>query len=395
MAAQDRTTRDFGTTMAGDELELPSPPQPSGGFCEGINHANDNHFDPAFMGGPLVGWNWTPVDSVTIGRIEIYTGEVAGTSRISLWSDDGGAPSRPLAPLGFSDPFPTEEPKAWYGADLTVPVDVVGGSVYWIVWDPERDEQVSASDDPADLQPDYWRSAAGTVEGGASWSGPFSFSDRRWKARMSCVGACQEPSLGAGTAIDSSACNDGIQLEWKAASFPGAGDGLYHVYRSQLSFADALLQTPVATELAGTSWLDVDTLPGEIWHYVVQAESTNFPNCGEGPSVLGSTAELALGPVEDAADVTAPEGRVGNSLRATGYTGDTVDFDWTLAALPGPGERHAIYRADESAAGTFAELSRTPDQTWTDPEAVARTEPVHVRYYDVRLVDDCGNSSLD
>ena len=26
------------------------------------------------MGGPLVGWEWVPASSVTIGRIEIYTG---------------------------------------------------------------------------------------------------------------------------------------------------------------------------------------------------------------------------------------------------------------------------------------------------------------------------------
>ena len=382
-----------GTGRPGDGAEQR---RPEGGWCEGINYDNDNHFDPAFMGGPMVGWNWTPASSVSIGRIEIYTGEVAGTSRVALWSDDGSAdPGRPLAPLGFSGPFPTDVPKDWYGADLLTPVDVTAGVRYWIVWDPSGNEQVSASDDPADIQPSYYGSGAGDVEGGAGWSGPFSFPDRRWKARMSCVGACESPELFTGEAVDASACNDGIRLDWDEALFPGAGGGLYHVYRSMVGFADALSQPAVATELALPGWQDTETLPGEVWYYVVQAESTDFPDCGDGPSVLGSTDTLELGPVEDAADVEPPTGDVGNTLRATGYTRDTVDFDWSLAALPMPGEQHRVSRSDDDPAGPFVQRDLTPDQAWTDPGALARPGRARVRYYDVRLVDACGNASRD
>ena len=96
------------------------------------------------MGGPLAAWEWSPAASTSISRIEVYTGEEAGaTSRLALWSDDGGAPSRPLGPLGWSDPFMTEEPKAWYGADLVAPVPVTVGTAYWIVWDSQGGEQVS------------------------------------------------------------------------------------------------------------------------------------------------------------------------------------------------------------------------------------------------------------
>jgi hypothetical protein len=212
---------------------------------------------------------------------------------------------------------------------------------------------------------------------------------------MTCVGACEEPTLGTAAADDLSSCHDGLRLTWEPASFPGAGTGAYHVYRSTLSVDDARASAPQALDLRTELFVDGDTLPGELYWYVVEAESLDFPGCGDGPLVLGSTASVELGPVEDSADLTPPAGEVGEALRATGYTAATVDFEWPTAPLPGPGERHAILRSDGRAEGPFAEAARTPDQEWTDPAALPSANPVHVWYYDVRIVDACDNASRD
>ena len=398
-AAHRGRSADLGLTA----VDVPRPgtpaPSPAGVFCDGVNYANDNYFDAAFMGGPIVAWTWTPLASVRITRIEIFTGETTGTlSRLAIWSDDGGSPSRPLASLGSTGDFATDMANTWYGADLATPVDVVGGQLYWIAWDPVGGEQVSATDDPADVQNTYWGSFAGTVDGGADWFGPFTFNDRRWKARMKCGGiaTCEDPTLGAGTADDASGCNDGILLSWEPATFPGAGNGTYHVYRSTTDFADALTRLPVALSVPGASWVDAATSWGVTYWYVVQAESLDFPSCGLGPVVAGTTAQIDVGPATDDADVIPPASDVGAALRATGHAGfDSAAFAWAGAPAPGSGETYAVFRSDDRADTGFLEIAREPSQAWTDPAARARFEPTHVWFYDVRLVDGCGNLSND
>ena len=157
--------------------------------CEGNNYANESHVDGASMGGPLVGLEWIPAVDANVTRVEVFTGEgSASTNFISIWSDDGGAPSQPLAALGVSGPFDVDAAKTWYGADLDVAVPVTAGVTYWVVWDPAGGEQCACSSDPGDIQQTYWGSNTGDVTGGADWFGPFSFADRRWKFRMFCEG---------------------------------------------------------------------------------------------------------------------------------------------------------------------------------------------------------------
>ena len=160
--------------------------------CDGNNYANENHVDNIFMGGPLVGIEWFPAVTDTLKRIEIYTGEVAAPNRLAIWSDDGGAPSQPLAAMGTTNTFTTTLAKGWQGAILTTPVSVSAGAKYWIVWDPSGGEQASVSDDLGDIQQSYWGSYSGDVTGGASWFGPFSGPSHRWKFRLFCGrGPCE------------------------------------------------------------------------------------------------------------------------------------------------------------------------------------------------------------
>lgn len=153
--------------------------------CEGNNIA-DNYVDGASMGGPMVGISWVPANTVLVTRVEVFTGELTGPSELAIWSDDGGAPSQPLAALGVTSSFLVSPPDTWYGADLDVPVPVVAGAKYWVAWDPTGGEQCACTDDPGDVQQAYWGSFDGGVSGGANWFGPFSFPDRRWKFRMLC-----------------------------------------------------------------------------------------------------------------------------------------------------------------------------------------------------------------
>ena len=174
--------------------------------CEGNNYANDHHLDNVSAGGPLIGIRWVPASSVTIRRVEVYTGEVSASNALAIWSTDGGLPSKPLAPLAVTNNFTVSLPKGWQGADLTSPLSVTAGTEYWVVWDPAGGEQSPVSGDPGDVQQTYWGSYVGTVNGGASWFGPFSFPDRRYKFRMFCTRRFGE--CGPGTCIGGSFCDD-------------------------------------------------------------------------------------------------------------------------------------------------------------------------------------------
>jgi hypothetical protein len=209
--------------------------------------------------------------------------------------------------------------------------------------------------------------------------------------------ACEDPVLGTGMVADVGPCNDGIELTWDPALFPGAGNGVYHVRRSTVSFADARLQAPLTPPLGlvAASYIDATPPPNQSLYYVVEAESLDFPGCGAGTSVMGSTDEIEIGPVTDNADVTGPDGVVGNTLRATAHTEDTVDFNWLLAPAPAVGEQFRVLRSDDNPAGPFQQVIALPGQSWTDPNAPPRYFPVHVWFYDVRLIDECGNTSVD
>jgi len=215
-----------------------------------------------------------------------------------------------------------------------------------------------------------------------------------WGCAWPCAG-CLAPQLDAGVAADVDDCNVGIELTWDDASFPAPGNGVYHVYRSELGFADARAQ-PAITPAGGitlTRFVDTLTPPGDSAYYVVQAESLDEPGCGGGPVVGGSTDELELGPVAETADLVPPVGIVGSALRATGKTESTVDFEWVLAPPPPPGETYVVMRSDDRPDAGFIMYAQPAGQRWTDPDAPPRYSPTHCWFYDVRVADDCLNLS--
>ena len=229
-----------GITRAGSPAPITLVPPTLdllGPACEGTNYSNDNYHDSWSKGGPMVGISWVPTSSVTVNELEVFTGELVGLDAVGIWSDDGGSPSRPLAPLGWSAPFLISTPDTWYGDTIAPVVPVTAGTKYWVVFDPIGGEQAGITDDPADVQQTYWSTSVGTVAGGAVWdNGPYSFPDHRWKFRMACEAPCADgdadgvcdsddncPSVANPAQADSDADGVGDACETAAGCGPTGG----------------------------------------------------------------------------------------------------------------------------------------------------------------------------
>lgn len=179
--------------------------QPASAACDGQNYNSDSVLPSnTCTGGPLEAFTWFPAATETISRVEIFTGFPSGETRLpnrlAIWSDDGGSPSKPLAALSSTDPFNVVSTNSWQGANLTTPITVTAGQKYWVVWDPDVSQTCSSSADPAGTHLAYWASSSGTVDGEASWLGPFGqpYNNQvvdRWKFRMYCEPQCPS-SLG-------------------------------------------------------------------------------------------------------------------------------------------------------------------------------------------------------
>ena len=93
---QSLASFDKGMTKGGGELHGEANTSLiSKTSCEGNNQDN-NFLDNVSMGGPMIGISWVPSNSVTITRIEVFTGETTGPVALAIWSDDGGNPSRSI-----------------------------------------------------------------------------------------------------------------------------------------------------------------------------------------------------------------------------------------------------------------------------------------------------------
>src|SRR5436190_20922767 len=197
LAAQQTTiqgpSRNKGITVnrPGAKATQPQPPvlaPPPKPVCEAANYSTNAYNDPYFMGGPIVAIAWTPTASVTVSRVEVFTGEGSGNIALAIWSD-GGGPGKPLANLGDTGYFPLPSTTdSWQGANLLTPVTVTAGTKYWVVFDPAGGEQAPIQNG---VGQQYWGSYTGTITSvaPADWFGPFSFSDHAWKFRMFCLPA--------------------------------------------------------------------------------------------------------------------------------------------------------------------------------------------------------------
>ncbi len=161
--AQRETTRDNGLTLARQDSKAVGEAKPSAKLeqapCDGANYETDAFNDSVLMGGPIVGFAWTPGATLTISRIEVFTGESTGPVALAIWSDD--SPNvKPLANLSNTPYFPLNPANSWQGADLLAPVTVNAGTRYWVVFDPVRGEQAPVQNGVGQT---YWGSSVGTI----------------------------------------------------------------------------------------------------------------------------------------------------------------------------------------------------------------------------------------
>jgi len=193
---------DEGLTQHDDE-QIGSAAQAVGSTsapCDGLNFTNTNHTDGSSMGGNMVAITWVPAANASVSEVQVFTGETATVNALAIWSDDGGSPSKPLAPIATTNGFTISVAKGWQGAPLLTNAVVTAGVKYWIVWDPTGGEQASLGADAGDTSPTYWGASGGTVQGGASWFGPFNFATSKWKFQVICNPCWNQP--------DGNACDD-------------------------------------------------------------------------------------------------------------------------------------------------------------------------------------------
>lgn len=153
-----------------------------------------NFNDLVSMGGPnlLLAIRFTPNVSVAIDGAQVFTGEVAGTQTLGIWSHDA-AQNQPSANLGTGS-WAATLPNSWQGTALPGPVNIVAGQTYWLVWGPQNGAQ-AAVDVPMATPGQPYR---GSFNGGTTWSGPFQFNDRHWKFRLTCACKGFFAAYGAG-----------------------------------------------------------------------------------------------------------------------------------------------------------------------------------------------------
>lgn len=203
----------------------------------------------------------------------------------------------------------------------------------------------------------------------------------------------QPPRLPGITTDDPSECNRGIKVGWDAAEFfdPSAS-GVYAVYRSDVSCADALLQPPLVMGVLGTDWFDPTIDPGVDYYYVVLAEDNRMPTvCApQGPHHGGAMVTRCIGPIADSVSPGTPEG-VGAVLRLT-HSGHDVTVTWPGARALLPGEHFHLLKAWRSPLSSFSLVNGEGDTSGSFAE---RDQSVRRQYFDLRVASPCEELSLD
>lgn len=202
----------------------------------------------------------------------------------------------------------------------------------------------------------------------------------------------QRPILRGGSAIDLASCNLGLEVTWDEAVWPDpAWGGVYDVYRSEMSCADALLQPILRSGVLGTSINDDGTLQGRSYYYVIVAESATLAmSCRPIGPRGGAITTYCIGPVDDVADPTPPM-HFCWPLRVH-HAGDAVTLDWSLGRSLQPGEHLHVLKRSGDAAGAFSLVNAEGETgtTWSETDLTAR-----VQFYDVRVANQCEVSSAD
>jgi hypothetical protein len=247
--------------------------------CHAENDGN-NFNDLVSMGGVMVGIRFVAPANLTVDRIEVFTGEVAATHDLGLWSHDGIA-NEPNAPLSTGS-FPVNFANGWQGAQLAAPVALTAATTYWMVWTPTGGGQASVDVPMGSLGQVY----RGSFDNGQTWNGPFQFNDRHWKFRLYCNGS-QAPVVY---------CTAGTTTNGCVASISASGNpNVSHSQPCQVSVANVegqktgILFYGLGTQ--GQSWCSVG---GGTSFLCVKAPTSRTGVQSSGGTVLACDGTLSL-----------------------------------------------------------------------------------------------------
>lgn len=196
-----------------------------------VSHANFDTLvfaDGQSMGGPnlQLGIKTTIPSSFVATRIEVFTGEGSGANTVALWTHDA-TNNRPLAPIS-TGAWQMGITNTWQGAPLTTPVPLTAGQTVWVVWGCVNGSQSSIQSSGAGAQ------YRGSFDGGATWTGPFS--GQQWKFRIWSGPAGHYEIFGVG-------CNGGAgvpRLSWFGLPMAGTSFNV-HLERAVASSAALLV----------------------------------------------------------------------------------------------------------------------------------------------------------
>ena len=203
----------------------------------------------------------------------------------------------------------------------------------------------------------------------------------------------QPPELDDVIVGDPDPCNRGLRLGWTPGRFfDPTRSGVYNVYRSEWSCADAVLLPPVAVGLAQESWFDANTLPGIDYWYVVEAEDARTATaCSpSGPNNGGAVGRFCLGPVAEAEPPARPL-ELGIVLFAS-HLGDRIDLRWDGARALEPGEHFHLLKALDQPTNAFSRANPEADLSLGFSETDRSS---HLQFFDLRAANACEAESQD
>lgn len=142
--------------------------------CDGRNLGADFQ-DNSTTGGPWMAFLWRPERASEVTGLELFTGEAAGPTALSLHTSVNNLPGERLGRA----PFVLDAANAWQGGLLDMPAQVEANTDYWIVW-----EVIGGAQSPftqGGMAVDY----RGSFDQGRTWNGPFQTGV---KFRVYCCG---------------------------------------------------------------------------------------------------------------------------------------------------------------------------------------------------------------
>jgi hypothetical protein len=203
----------------------------------------------------------------------------------------------------------------------------------------------------------------------------------------------EPPLLPGATARDVADCNWGIEVTWPAATFRDPTmSGVYNVYRSEVSCADALSRPPVAMGLTVLRYYDTNTLDGRSYFYVVEAEDARNPTVctPQGPNNRGAVARICITPaVLEVAMPVFPDYAL-DPLRAS-HVGDAATFRWPAVRALLPGEHYHLLKASLDASRSYSRVNPEADLSLSYSETDTSG---WLQFFDLRIANDCELESL-